>query len=141
MPTIRRAVIVAAVAALSVAACSSDDDDEPDVSTLDVTTLPDNSVDASIPDITLPEVTLPDVSIPDLSIPDLSDITVPENLSIPENAEEAIRDALEGFGLTDDQVDCLAERVDIESGDIPEPNDLLGFLEECGIELTDLQPG
>ena len=66
---------------------------------------------------------------------------MPENLSIPENAEEAIRDALEGLGLTDDQVDCLAERIDIESGEIPDANDVMGFLDECEIELTDLQPG
>ena len=43
--------------------------------------------------------------------------------------------------MTDDQVDCVAERIDIESGEIPAANDLLGFLDECGIELTDLQPG
>ena len=75
-----------------------------------MTTLPDASVDVSIPDITLPDITLPDVSIPDLSIPDLSDfrfrtpgfsfsdITLPENFSIPANAEEVVRTRSRGSG-------------------------------------------
>ena len=150
MPTIRRAVILAGLAALSLVACSSDDD-EPEVSTPEVTSAEESPADVSIPDITQPEITLPDASIPDLSIPDLSDISIPDlsdisipdlsDISIPANVEEAMRDALAGLGLDDEQVDCLVERIDIAGGEVPDVNDVMGSLEECGIEITDLQPG
>lgn len=141
-----RALAFAATAVLALAACSSDSgDDEPEVTTPDTAdveievTIPDVSLDVTIPDLSL------DITIPDVSIPDFDDITIPDitlpDISVTEEAEDVAREVLGNTGLDDDQIDCLVERAQETGEQLTSPDDVLGLLEDCDIELTDLAPG
>ena len=147
----KRVLVLAVPVALVpfvLGACGGDDDDDPttrsaDTLTPDVSTAGDldprhlapghhRSRTSRCPDISIPDISIPDISIPDLSIPDFS---------LPDDAEEAARNVLENTGLDDEQIDCLVERLRRSAVTWPTMNEHHGLLEECDIELTDLQPG
>lgn len=104
----------------------------------------DNNID--LDDVTVPdEITVPDISInvttPDISLPDLTvpDITLPD-ISIPDGSvPEAAEDAIRG--AFPDLEDAQVDCVvnAVEGG--TELNDLTSLLDQCDIELQDLVPG
>ena len=123
----RRALILAPLAlVLSLAACGDDDDDEP-TGTATASTKPEStttepsetSTDSTEVDETEPSSSGPDFSLP-VSVPDV---------------DEVIGQVFPG--LDDDQISCLAENLGADF----DPSEALNLIEECNIELSDLQPG
>jgi hypothetical protein len=149
------AVLTIPLAVLGFVACGDDDDDtgtttatsvsgtEPVDTTADTTaettgdstdgvTLPDDITLPSLPDITLPGggtlPSLPDISLPDVSLPDVSDI------------EEQIKEQFVQLGMSDEQAQCLVDKIDLSSGQMPDLSSIMDLLGECDINLGDLNP-
>ena len=128
VPTTTRALILVAPLALALGACGDDDDP------------PDNSEpDVSAPDVSSPDS--PELTLPGGSVPDLSDLSIPDGITIPEGAEDAAMESLTGLGLTEDQAQCLIDEVGISEGQVPQMNEMMTVLDECGVNIADLQPG
>jgi hypothetical protein len=122
-----------AACALVLAACGDDDDDAPSDDTTEegdseTTDAPSDDTDAPSDDTDPP-----------------SDDTGDSEGTLPEDATElAIQILVDNLGLTEDQASCLVEAMGPESlasGETPDVQEMMGFLEDCDIELTDLQPG
>jgi hypothetical protein len=147
------AVLTIPLAVLGFVACGDDDDDtgtttattattlggtEPQETTVETTgdttgesgtglTLPDEITLPSLPDITLPGGgTLP--SLPSISLPDVSDI------------EEQIKEQFVQLGMSDEQAECLVDKIDLSSGEMPDLSSIMDLLGECDINLGDLNP-
>jgi hypothetical protein len=127
---LHRAPLILAIplAALTLLACSDDDDDEPTVTEADVTEPEATETD---------EVTLPG----GITIPSLPDISLPDASAVGAEVEDFLRDGLADLGLNDDQIDCLVERIDPSSGEVPDVSELTDLFDDCDIELSDIQPG
>jgi hypothetical protein len=141
------AVLTIPLAVLGFVACGDDDDDNtgttpssvdatvPEVTTgdsSDAATLP-SLPDVSLPDVSLPEtlpggITLPDISLPDVSLPDASDI------------EEQVKDQFIQLGMTEEQAQCLIDKIDLSSGELPDLSSVMDFFGQCDINLSDLNP-
>jgi hypothetical protein len=120
------AVVVAVIAFLALGG----DDDEPTEQVSDeiTTTTVDESVDEDDDEGETPETVDPE---------DLDDF---EDL---EDLDEIYEDAYESLGLTEEQVECLTDRIvdGIESGELdPEQAmaEYFSYLAECGISMEDL---
>jgi len=146
----KRALLAAlpAVLALGLVACGDDDDSPSTVENTTATTTrstTDDTVDDEGGEVTLPGgVTIPEnigSMLPGGTLPDLSEISIPDNLSIPDlgslptNAREILRSAFPD--LSDDQVDCLVDEL---GGDL-DPSRITDLMDQCGIEPGDLIPG
>jgi hypothetical protein len=70
--------------------------------------------------------TLP--SLPSISLPDVSDI------------EEQIKDQFVQLGMSDEQAQCLVDKIDLSSGEMPDLSSIMDLLGECDINLGDLNP-
>jgi hypothetical protein len=60
--------------------------------------------------------------------------------------EEILNEAYQEMGLREDQAECLTDRIleAMESGELDEEqamSEIFDYLEECDIDLEDLQPG
>ncbi len=144
------AVLTIPLAVLGFVACGDDDDDGTDTTTATTVsstepvattaattaettaettgdtagggTLPGGITLPSLPDITLPGgATLP-------SLPDVSDI------------EEQVKQQFVQLGMTEEQAQCLVDKIDISSGQMPDLSSIMDLLDECDINIGDLNP-
>jgi hypothetical protein len=151
------AVLTIPLAVLGFVACGDDDDDntgtttattvsatEPVETTADTTaeTTAETAGDTgdtgggatlpSLPDISLPDITLPGgitlPSLPNVTLPDVSDI------------EEQVKQQFVQLGMTEEQAQCLVDKIDLSSGQIPDLSSIMDLLGECDINLGDLNP-
>jgi hypothetical protein len=155
------AVLTIPLAVLGFVACSDDDDDgtdtttassvadtEPDVTTATSDTTSDTTSETtgeSSGGVTLPGgITIP--SLPDISLPDTlpGGITLPSlpSISLPSTSElqQQIIDTFTQMGMTEEQAQCLVDRIDLSSGQIPDLSSIMNLFNECDINLGDLNP-
>ena len=151
---------LAVLAVLGFVACGDDDDDGTDTTTAssvadtepeETTATPDTSETTSettgetsggdtLPGgITIPS--LPDISLPDtlpggITLPSLPDISLPSTSEL----QQQIIDTFTQMGMTEEQAQCLVDRIDLSSGEIPDLSSIMNLFNECDINLGDLNP-
>ena len=101
-------------------------------------TIPDLS-DLTIPDdITIPDISVPDITLPgDLTIPDIS---IPD-ITIPDiSLEGTAADLLSQVypDLSDEQISCI---IDVTGGNTPGPQWFQQLQDDCDLTMEDLIPG
>jgi hypothetical protein len=140
------AVLAIPLAALGFVACG-DDDDEPDSTTASSvgSTLPEATTATSTPGtsgggtqpggVTLPS--LPGGTLPGgITVPSIPDISVPD----AEEIEQRVIDTFMQMGMTEEQAQCLVDKVDLSSGEAPDLSSIMDLLDECDIDISDLNP-
>jgi hypothetical protein len=143
------AVLTIPLAVLGFVACGDDDDDNTGTTPSSVassadTTVPEETTGDSAGGVTLPS--LPDISLPDtlpggITLPSLPDITLPD-ISLPDTSdiEERVKEQFIQLGMTEEQAQCLVDQIDLSSGEIPDLSSIMDLLDECDINLGDLNP-
>ncbi len=152
------AVLTIPLAVLGFVACGDDDDDgtdtttassvadtEPEETTATSDTTSETTGETSGGGDTLPGgITIP--SLPDISLPDTlpGGITLPSlpNISLPSTSElqQQIIDTFTQMGMTEEQAQCLVDRIDLSSGQIPDLSSIMNLFNECDINLGELNP-
>jgi hypothetical protein len=139
------AVLTVPLAVLGFVACGDDDDEDTGTTPSSVTSSVTSSVDGTVPEETtgdsaggvtlpsLPDISLPDtlpggITLPDISLPDVSDI------------EQEVKDQFIRLGMTEEQAQCLVDQIDLSSGEIPDLSNIMDLLDDCDINLGDLNP-
>jgi hypothetical protein len=143
------AVLTIPLAVLGFVACGDDDDDNTGTTPSSVDgTVPEVTTGESTDGVTLPSLpdSLPDVSLPDtlpggITLPSIPDITLPD-VSLPDasDIEEQIKEQFVQLGMSDEQAQCLVDKIDLSSGQMPDLSSIMDLLGECDINLGDLNP-
>jgi hypothetical protein len=152
------AVLTIPLAVLGFVACGDDDDDntgtttattvsatEPVETTAETTaattaettaeTTGDTGGGATLP--SLPDISLPDITLPGgITLPSLPNITLPDVSEI----EEQVKQQFVQLGMTEEQAQCLVDKLDLSSGQMPDLSSIMDLLGECDINLGDLNP-
>ena len=152
------AVLTIPLAVLGFVACGDDDDDDTGTTASSVSLEPRGdhravhrratTGETSGGGDTLPGgITIP--SLPDISLPDTlpGGITLPSSLSLPgvslpstSELQQQIIDTFTQMGMTEEQAQCLVDRIDLSSGQIPDLSSIMNLFNECDINLGELNP-
>ena len=146
MKRLPKASLAALAACVLVLGACGDDDDNNDDPTEDTSTDDTGSDDTDAPsdDTEAPsddtEADSDDTEAPS----DDTDVESEDTSDSGDNpdADDFVRDSLsETLGLSEEQVDCLLDKMDLSSGQAPDISDMQNYFEDCDINAEDIDVG